>query len=155
MVLNIYVTSVSIRQQDRGILRLTNNPYTKVLNSYVTSVSIRQHNRHILRLRNRSSTNVSNVSIRQRNRLILRLTNNPYIHIYSCNQCDYQTKTRRYLKRHKQAIREILQYSCNQCGYQATQLLHLRLPNKRKHSPLLIKCVMITVIKLFEIKLWH
>ena len=44
-VLDIHVTSVSIRQQHQEMLRDTNKPYTNVLNIPVNSASIRHHNR--------------------------------------------------------------------------------------------------------------
>ena len=34
---------------------------------------------------------------------------------YSCNQCDYQAKKRKYLKQHQKSIHEGLRYSCNHC----------------------------------------
>ena len=60
-VLNIHVTSVSIRQQDRELLRDTKNSYMKVLSIHVTSVSIRQQTRDILRDTNNLNTKIKDV----------------------------------------------------------------------------------------------
>ena len=49
-VLDIYVASVSIRQQHKEILIDTPMPYTEVLSMHVTSVSIMQQHRDILTL---------------------------------------------------------------------------------------------------------
>jgi hypothetical protein len=76
-LLNIHVTSVSMRQHNRDILKNTKNPYTKVLDITATNVSIRQQHRDILRDTNSPYTKmlniyVTSVGIRQCNREILR-----------------------------------------------------------------------------------
>ena len=45
--------------------------------------------------------------------------------IYPCNQCDFKTKHKRYLKQHKEAHHEGVCYSCGQCDYKASLKCYL------------------------------
>ena len=84
------------------------------------------------------------MNTRQHYDAILKLTNNLNSKHEgvkcSCNQCEYQATTQRFLKTHKQSKHEGVKYACNQCEYQATTQRFLKTHKQSKHEDVKYSC---------------
>jgi len=61
-------------------------------------------------------------------------SNSEHLKKFSCEKCDYRTRSRGDMKKHVLAIHEGVRYPCDQCSYRATQQGHLKLHKKSKHN---------------------
>ena len=59
---------------------------------------------------------------------------------YSCDRCDYSTKTKVHLRTHQEAIHECITYSCNQCKYEASNSSNLRRHKYNIHDGIKYPC---------------
>ena len=60
--------------------------------------------------------------------------------ILYCKLCDYKTKGRADLKKHKLSSHESLRYSCDQCEHQTTSQTNLRTHKKTNHMGIIYCC---------------
>ena len=63
---------------------------------------------------------------------------------YKCEQCDYISKSRDTLKKHKSSkhTREKTTFVCDQCSYTSKQSVHLDIHVRSKHRGELFRCDM-------------
>ena len=54
--------------------------------------------------------------------------------MYLCDQCDFQSVSKRYLIQHKKSVHEGVKFPCDQCEYKATEKGNLLRHLKSKHE---------------------
>ena len=62
------------------------------------------------------------------------------IKLYSCNRCDYQSRTTRLLKKHIKSIHLGIRYPCDQCEYKAKLPGHLKTHKQVQHDEIRYYC---------------
>ena len=59
---------------------------------------------------------------------------------YTCNQCDFKALHQSHLTRHRQSKHEGVKYNCNQCDFQSTRQDHLTAHIQSKHEGVRYAC---------------
>ena len=60
--------------------------------------------------------------------------------VHSCDNCEYKTTTKEYLRIHRRSIHDGIKYPCNKCDYKATQSSSLWQHNKSVHEGIRYPC---------------
>ena len=87
-----------------------------------------------------------NRHVAQYHGLIIKHTNPDEVYNYKCDQCDYQTIYKRYLKSHSLKHKnsdKVDMYKCDQCEFQRVQG---NFKNKVQNTTILMKLICINVI---------
>ena len=59
---------------------------------------------------------------------------------YYCDQCEYKANTKGHLKKHQNAVHEGVRYPCNQCEFKAIQKAHLKTHQESIHEGIRYTC---------------
>ena len=59
---------------------------------------------------------------------------------YLCDLCEYKTRDKSNLKKHRDSKHEGFKYSCNQCKYHAKQWISIKKHKESKHGGVIHSC---------------